>query len=87
MKSPNFHFLSKNSPHLHRLAADAELLCFKSPDLALTRLRQLLEGVLVSVLGNDERSDNAKRISDLRYQGTIDQQLADAMHTLRKLGN
>ncbi|MGJ8673722.1 type I restriction-modification system endonuclease [Rubritalea sp.] len=87
LKSPNFQFLAKSQPHLHRLAVDAERLCLRSPDLALTRLRQLLEGILVSVLGNDEKSDNAKRISELRYQGAIDQQLADAMHTLRKLGN
>lgn len=87
MKSPNFHFLSTQAPHLHRLAADAEILCYKSPDLALTRLRQLLEAILVSTLGNDPSSDNAKRINDLKYQGAISQQLADAMHTLRKLGN
>lgn len=57
------------------------------PDLCLTRLRQLLECILTSVLGNDRNQDNARRISELKYQGTISDQMSDAMHRLRKLGN
>ncbi|MBK1854991.1 type I restriction-modification system endonuclease [Verrucomicrobiaceae bacterium 5K15] len=87
MKSPNFQYLQKHHPHLHRLAVDAEGLCMSSPDLCLTRLRQLLECILTSILGNDRAVDNARRISELKYQGTISEQMSDAMHRLRKLGN
>jgi len=87
LKSPNFQFLAKSQPHLHRIATDAEILCLQSPDLALTRMRQLLEGVLVSILGHDGAVDNSRRINDLKYHGAISEQLANAMHTLRKLGN
>lgn len=31
--------------------------------------------------------DNARRINELKYNGTISEQMSDAMHRLRKLGN
>ena len=83
MQSPNFNFL-KTSPHLLRLAAEAESLCLTTPDLALTRMRQLMECILTDL---SDASSIADKVNDLKYRKIISEQLAGIMHRLRKLSN
>ena len=83
MQSPNFSFL-KTTPHLLRLAVEAESLCLPTPDLALTRMRQLMECILTDF---SDANSIADKITDLKYRNTISEQLAAIMHRLRKLSN
>ena len=69
--SPNFQFLAKRSPRMHRLAAQAESYCFTEPDLCLTRLRQVIEClasqavVLSGQFDRGERPDLPSMIREL----------------------
>ena len=90
-KSVNFQFFSRH-PHLLKLATGAEIYCFTEPDLSLTRTRQLAEAIIASVLQSssnnvDQFPDLLKSINTLREDGVLSRELADAFHTIRKLGN
>jgi len=92
LASPNFQFLRKHDSHLLKLAAGAEVHCFSEPDLALTRVRQLAEALVASVLKYTPR-DTANRpsflsqINQLLDQGILSRELGDALHTIRRIAN
>ena len=45
LASANFNFLAKHDPLLVRFAAHAERYVFDDPDVALVKIRQLVEGL------------------------------------------
>ena len=92
LASPNFQFLKKHDSHLLKLAAGAEAYCFIEPDLALTRVRQLSEAIVASVLkytpqDTSNRPSFLSQINQLLDQGILSRELGDALHTIRRLAN
>lgn len=92
LSSPNFQFLKKHDSHLLKLAAGAEAYCFTEPDLALTRVRQLSEAIVASVLkyspqDTSNRPSFLSQINQLLDQGILSRELGDALHTIRRLAN
>ncbi|MGJ8697760.1 MAG: type I restriction-modification system endonuclease [Verrucomicrobiaceae bacterium] len=92
LASPNFQFLKKHDQHLLKLAAGAEAYCFTEPDLALTRVRQLSEAIVASVLkytpqNASDRPSFLSQINQLLDQGILSRELGDTLHTIRRLAN
>lgn len=89
--SPNFSFLEGSEAHLLRLAMQAESYCLREPDIALTRMRQLLEAFAAELSptsrSRDEPSDLHRSIRDLKASGLFSREIASAFHTVRKLAN
>jgi len=89
--SPNFSFLSGKDAHLRRLAMQAESFCFREPDIALTRMRQLLEAFAAELSpasrSKDEAPDLHRAIRDLEASGLVSREIAASFHTVRKLAN
>lgn len=91
-KSANFQFLAKHDAHLLKLATGAKAYCFTEPDLSLTRLRQLCEGIATRVArysptAQDKQPDFYTLINSMRDDQILTSELVDAFHTVRKLCN
>ncbi|MCM2973290.1 type I restriction-modification system endonuclease [Larsenimonas suaedae] len=92
MASSNFDFLEHHDELLVRLARTAEACFVPDPNTTLLKMRQLgeeLARTIASRLGVDSGSD-IKQIDLLRELDNtlrLDQQIKDAFHSLRKLGN
>nr|WP_285836135.1 type I restriction-modification system endonuclease [Larsenimonas suaedae] len=90
--SSNFDFLEHHDELLVRLARTAEACFVPDPNTTLLKMRQLgeeLARTIASRLGVDSGSD-IKQIDLLRELDNtlrLDQQIKDAFHSLRKLGN
>ncbi|WP_083007727.1 type I restriction-modification system endonuclease [Halomonas sp. GT] len=92
MASSNFEFLEHHDELLVRLAQTAEACFVSDPNTTLIKMRQLgeeLAKTIASRLGVASGSD-VKQIDLLRELDNtlrLDQQVKDAFHSLRKLGN
>ncbi|WP_197671958.1 DUF4145 domain-containing protein [Halomonas sp. R57-5] len=92
MASSNFDFLKHHDELLVRLAQTAEACFVSDPNTTLIKMRQLgeeLARTIASRLGVASGSD-VKQIDLLRELDNtlrLDQQIKDAFHSLRKLGN
>lgn len=92
MAGSNFDFLEHHDELLVRLAQTAEACFVSDPNTTLIKMRQLgeeLARTIASRLGAASGSD-VKQIDLLRELDNtlrLDQQIKDAFHSLRKLGN
>ncbi len=88
----NFSFLKKHQDWLFKLAESAELNFSSDPNTSLIKIRQLGEAIAQSIAARTgvEFGGNVKQIDllkDLDYHLRLDDNVRDAFHTLRKLGN
>ncbi|MDN3487066.1 type I restriction-modification system endonuclease [Pseudoalteromonas sp. APC 3224] len=88
----NFDFLKKHQEWLYKLAESAELNFSSDPNTSLIKIRQLGEAIAQSIAARIgvESGNNVKQIDllrDLDYNLRLDDNVRDAFHTIRKLGN
>ena len=88
----NFDFLKKHQEWLYKLAESAELNFSSDPNTSLIKIRQLGEAIAQSIAARIgvESGNNIKQIDllrDLDYNLRLDDNVRDAFHTIRKLGN
>lgn len=88
----NFEFLKKHHEWLFKLAESAERNYSPDPNTSLIKMRQLGEAIAQSIAARIgvEFGNNVKQIDllkDLDYQLRLDDNVRDAFHTIRKLGN
>ena len=88
----NFDFLKKHQEWLYKLAESAELNFSSDPNTSLIKIRQLGEAIAQSIAARIgvESGHNIKQIDllrDLDYNLRLDDNVRDAFHTIRKLGN
>ena len=88
----NFDFLKKHQAWLYKLAASAELNFSSDPNTSLIKIRQLGEAIAQSIAARIgvESGNNVKQIEllkELDYNLRLDDNVRDAFHTIRKLGN
>jgi hypothetical protein len=87
-----YKFLSPISKDLAVLARDLEYSVFTSPRMMLTHARTFIEDIVNRVLKTEGISDIAcsglkDRIMLLQSHGILPNDVKDAVHTVRKLGN
>ena len=88
----NFDFLKKHQDWLFKLAESAELNFSSDPNTSLIKIRQLGEAIAQSIAARIgvESGNNIKQVDllkDLDYNLRLDDNVRDAFHTIRKLGN
>lgn len=88
----NFDFLKKHQDWLFKLAESAELNFSSDPNTSLIKVRQLGEAIAQTIAARIgvESGVNIKQIDllkDLDYNLRLDDNVRDAFHTIRKLGN
>src|SRR5690606_5019164 len=87
-----YKFLSSVSKELALLARELEHSVFTSPRTMLTHTRTLIEDIIKRVLKHENISDISctglnDRIMLLQTYRVLPNQVLDAVHTIRKLGN
>ena len=90
--SPNFQFLKNHDPALVKQAAMAERYCLSDPNSSLAKLRlfgEFLAKNIAARLGifTDNFSEQTQVLQEPKYQGYLDQNLAEMFHSIRKAGN
>ncbi|MCC2606933.1 type I restriction-modification system endonuclease [Planctobacterium marinum] len=90
--SSNFEFLKQHHEWLFKLAESAERNFSPDPNTSLIKIRQLGEGIAQTIASRIgiEAGSNVKQIDllrDLDYNLRLDDNVRDAFHTIRKLGN
>ncbi len=88
----NFEFLKKHYQWLFKLAESAERNYSPDPNTSLIKMRQLGEAIAQSIAARVgvEFGNNVKQIDLLReldFKLRLDENVRDAFHTIRKLGN
>lgn len=88
----NFEFLKKHHEWLFKLAESAERNYSPDPNTSLIKMRQLGEAIAQSIAARIgvEFGNNVKQIDLLReldFKLRLDENVRDAFHTMRKLGN
>lgn len=88
----NFDFLKQHNDWLFKMAESAERNFSPDPNTSLIKMRQLGEAIAQSIAARIgiESGSNIKQIDllrDLDYSLRLDDNIRDAFHTLRKLGN
>lgn len=88
----NFDFLKKHQDWLFKLAESAELNFSSDPNTSLIKIRQLGEAIAQSIAARIgiETSGNVKQVDllkDIDYHLRLNDNIRDAFHTIRKLGN
>ena len=88
----NFEFLKKHDYWLFNLAESAERNFSPFPNTTLFNMRQLGEAIAQSIAARIgvESGSNIKQVDllrDLDYSLRLDDNVRDAFHTIRKLGN
>lgn len=88
----NFDFLKKHHDWLFKLAESAERNFSPDPNTSLIKMRQLGEAIAQSIAARIgvETGSNIKQVDllrDLDYSLRLDDNVRDAFHTIRKLGN
>lgn len=88
----NFEFLKAHGVWFYNLAASAERNFSSDPNTTLIKMRQLGEAIAQNIAarvgveyGNDIKQVDLLR--DIDYSLRLDENVRDAFHTLRKLGN
>ncbi len=88
----NFEFLKAHGVWFYNLAASAERNFSSDPNTTLIKMRQLGEAIAQNIAarvgveyGNDIKQVDL--LSDIDYSLRLDDNVRDAFHTLRKLGN
>jgi len=87
-----FRILKKHQDWLFKLAESAELNFSSDPNTSLIKIRQLGEAIAQSIAARIgvESGSSVKQIDllkDLDYNLRLDDNVRDAFHTIRKLGN
>lgn len=90
--SSNFEFLKQHHEWLFKLAESAERNFSPDPNTSLIKIRQLGEGIAQTIASRVgvKAGSNVKQIDllrDLDYNLRLDDNVRDAFHTIRKLGN
>lgn len=88
----NFDFLKKHHDWLFKLAESAERNFSPDPNTSLIKMRQLGEAIAQAIAARIgvEAGSNVKQVDllrDLDYNLRLDDNVRDAFHTIRKLGN
>ena len=88
----NFDFLKKYNDWLFKLAESAERNFVPDPNTALIKIRQLGEGIAQSIAARigiefDEQRRQIDLLRDIDYALRLDENVREAFHTIRKLGN
>lgn len=88
----NFDFLNKHHDWLFKLAESAKRNFSPDPNTTLIKMRQLGEAIAQSIAARVgiEAGSKVKQIDllkDLDYKLRLNDNVRDAFHTLRKLGN
>lgn len=88
----NFDFLKKHHHWLFKLAESAERNFSPFPNTTLFNMRQLGEAIAQSIAARIgvESGSNIKQVDllrDLDYNLRLDDNVREAFHTIRKLGN
>ena len=87
-----YHFLNPISRKLALLAQELENSIFTSPRTMLTHSRVFVETILHKVMKAEglqvkERANLIDLISQLHEKGYVTQEICDALHDIRKIGN
>jgi len=88
----NFEFLKQHHDWLFKLAESAERNFSPDPNTSLIKMRQLGEAIAQAIAARIgvEAGSNIKQVDllrDLDYNLRLDDNVRDAFHTIRKLGN
>jgi len=90
--SSNFDFLAQHDALLLRLAHTAEASFVPDPNTTMVKLRQLGEALVKDIAARvgieaDPRSTPFQLLNDIHFKIGLDQNILDAFHEVRKLGN
>lgn len=92
MKQSNFKFLENKWPLLSKLAELAEKNLYNDPNTTMIKLRMFGEKVVEFIIAEEKLEDTEERnqisrLSLLKEQELIEDELVDMFHAIRKTGN
>ena len=88
----NFGFLGQHDELLLQLATTAEQSFVSDPNTTMVKVRKLGEALAKRIairvgIGMDDRTTQVDLFNELRFNFNIDQNILDAIHEVRKIGN
>src|SRR5699024_773899 len=87
-----YHFLKPVSKELTRILEELERAIYQSPRFMITHSRTLIEAIMEKVMIHENISSEEKiqiidRIRILDREGLLNEEVRNALHEVRKLGN